>query len=62
VDQLSLFQKKEVTTPETVMVTYVNSDFNGAIAAAHEAHGNATVIAVPAGCKLMPKKKRRGIK
>jgi len=51
-------QEDSVNTPRTICVAYENSDFDIAIAGAHEAYGErAAVIAIPVGCRLVSKKR-----
>lgn len=57
--QLQLpFGENAITNPHTVTIEYSSSDFNGAVAAAHDTYGErVAVIALPAGCKLLRKQK-----
>ena len=62
-NQMPLFDKKDAGGPRTVTVKYSSSDFNAAIADAHEAHGEQTaVIAIPVDCRLLQKRaiKKKG--
>lgn len=60
-NQMPLFQEEKTTTPRMVVVEYVNSDFNTAIAQAREKYGKQVgVIACPVGLKhLLTAKTRR---
>jgi hypothetical protein len=61
VNQFPLFDQEKPTTPRMVVVEYMNSDFNTAIAQAREKHGKQVgVIACPVGLKhLLTAKTRR---
>lgn len=57
-NQLPLFEEKEPAPPRVVRVLYEGSDFEIAIAEAKKKYSKTVgVIAIPAGLKLLTKKR-----
>ena len=55
---MPLFDGKDTTYPRVVTVTYEGSAFDQAIAAARNTYGErVAVVAIPTGCRLLPKRK-----